>query len=124
MIASDVISRFEKRVAIIERERNEYQGKLPSVRTETGKWGTFRNNTGLKSITLSIHGGKESYTARYYVDREPVYLGRYENIHSAVDSICKACKIAPMQIDGMTKEGWELIKSQPIIPSRTYKGGK
>jgi len=123
MIASDVIRRFECRQSMIERERNEYQGKLPSVHTKSGKWGTFKNSSGLKSITLTVHNGRESYAARYYVDREPVYLGRYDNAHSAVDSICKACNITPMQIEGMTKEGWDLIKCQPIIRSRTYKGG-
>ena len=123
MIASDVIRRFECRQAMIERERKEYHGKLPSVRTQKGEWGTYRNNTGLKSIIRSENAGSVTYMVRYYEGSRGIYVGRYDNVRSAVDSLCNSCKITPMQIEGMTKETWDLIKSQPIILSRTYKGG-
>lgn len=124
MFAADVMRRFELRQAMVERERNESQGKLPSVRTHKGRWGTFRNNTGLKSIILSRGAGRKKFVVDYCDNGERHYLGIFENLHSAVDCLCKSRKITPMQIEGMTKEGWELIKSQPIIPNRTYKGGK
>lgn len=124
MIASDVMRRFECRQAMIERERNEYQGKLPSVRTQKGKWGTYRNSSGLKSIIMTSRAGVRKFVADYYIGSERHYLGIFENLHSAVDSICKSRNISPMQIEGMTKETWDLIKSQAIIPNRTYKGGK
>lgn len=124
MIASDVINRLEKRIAMIERERNEYQGKLPSVRPLTGRWGNYRNSSGLKSIITTSVKGKTKYAVNYYIESARHYCGIFDNVRSAVDCLCKECNIEPMQIAGMTKEGWDLIKSQPIIPSRTYKGGK
>lgn len=124
MFAEDIIRRFECRQAMLERERKESQGKLPSVRTQKGRWGTFRNNTGLKSIILSRGAGRKKFVVDYCENGERKYLGIFENLHSAVDCLCKSRNITPMQIEGMTQEGWDLIKRQPVIQNRTYKGGK
>lgn len=119
MIASDVINRFEKRVAMIEREKMEYQGRIPSKPGRGGPWGTYRNNSGINYVSISKVKSGERYNVSIGVE----FLGSFINMHTAVDKICNYCKITPMQIAGMTKPGWDLIKSQPIIPGRTYKGG-
>ncbi|KAF2282477.1 hypothetical protein GH714_044083 [Hevea brasiliensis] len=50
MLGSDAVRRIERMNAMIERERKEHEGKLPSCPRKSGEWGSHPNNTGLAGI--------------------------------------------------------------------------
>jgi len=119
MLGADAAFRIERMNAMIERERKEHEGKLPSCPRKSGQWGSHPNNTGLAGIT---EVNKRFRAVIYGPDfpRSGNYLGLFENIHSAVDIICRTAKISPLDIAGMTAESWEKIKQQPIIKNKRY----
>lgn len=120
MLGADAVSRIERMNAMIERERKEHEGKLPSCPRKSGEWGTHSNNTGLAGINQINGKFRASIFGPDYPKGKGLYLGLYENIHSAVDIICRTAKISPLDISGMTPEGWEKIKQQPIIKNKRY----
>jgi len=119
MLGGDAVRRIERMNAMMERERKEHEGKLPSCPRKSGQWGSHPNNTGLAGIT---EVNKRFRAVIYGSDfpRSGNYLGLFENIHSAVDIICRTAKISPLDIAGMTAESWEKIKQQPIIKNKRY----
>jgi len=119
MLGGDAVRRIERMNDMMERERKEHEGKMPSCPRKSGQWGSHPNNTGLAGITeVNKRFRAVIYSPEF--SRSGKYLGLFENIHSAVDIICRTAKIEPLDIAGMTAESWESIKQQPIIKNKRY----